>query len=125
MSNEIKRVTGLLIIEVVNSNPNGNPDAESDPRQRDNGLGEISPVSFKRKLRDLVELKEGPVYEIETKDLLNGKDGYEFFILESRGRDRNQIKKEMEEVYPLSIPLKVGVFYGFNWRDVKSYDFKE
>jgi len=97
MSNEIKRVTGLLIIEVVNSNPNGNPDAESDPRQRDNGLGEISPVSFKRKLRDLVELKEGPVYEIETKDLLNGKDGYEFFILESRGRDRNQIKKEMEE----------------------------
>ncbi|NLB68149.1 MAG: type I CRISPR-associated protein Cas7 [Lentisphaerae bacterium] len=97
MSNEIKRVTGLLIIEVVNSNPNGNPDAESDPRQRDNGLGEISPVSFKRKLRDLVELKEGPVYETETKDLLNGKDGYEFFILESRGRDRNQIKKEMEE----------------------------
>ena len=25
MSNEIKRVTGLLVIEVVNSNPNGTP----------------------------------------------------------------------------------------------------
>lgn len=54
MSELMKRATGLLIIEVVNSNPNGDPDRESDPRQRENGLGEISPVSFKRKLRDLV-----------------------------------------------------------------------
>jgi CRISPR-associated protein Csd2 len=51
MNDNIKRSTGLLIIEVVNSNPNGDPDRESDPRQRPNGLGEISPVSFKRKLR--------------------------------------------------------------------------
>ena len=34
MNNEIKRATGLLVIEVVNSNPNGDPDRESDPRQR-------------------------------------------------------------------------------------------
>ena len=34
MNNEIKRATGLLILEVVNSNPNGDPDRESDPRQR-------------------------------------------------------------------------------------------
>ena len=47
MNNEIKRATGLLVIEVVNSNPNGDPDRESDPRQRPNGSGEISPVSFK------------------------------------------------------------------------------
>ena len=40
MSNEIKRATGLLVIEVVNSNPNGDPDRESDPRQRPNGCGE-------------------------------------------------------------------------------------
>ena len=32
MSNEIKRATGLLVMEVVNSNPNGDPDRESDPR---------------------------------------------------------------------------------------------
>ena len=55
MKNELKRVTGLLVIEVVNSNPNGDPDRESDPRQRPNGRGEISPVSFKRKLRDLID----------------------------------------------------------------------
>ena len=37
MNNEIKRATGLLVIEVVNSNANGDPDRESDPRQRPNG----------------------------------------------------------------------------------------
>ncbi len=101
MSNEIKRVTGLLVIEVVNSNPNGNPDQESDPRVRDNGQGEISPVSFKRKLRDLVELTEGPVFQTVTKqptDLIKNLDDYKFGILESRGRDRAKIAKEMGDI---------------------------
>ena len=29
----MNRVTGLLVIEAINSNPNGNPDMDSDPRQ--------------------------------------------------------------------------------------------
>ena len=58
----MNRATGLLVIEVINSNPNGNPDQESDPRQRPDERGMISPVSFKRKLRDLVEDKEGPAW---------------------------------------------------------------
>jgi len=98
MSNEIKRVTGLLIIEAVNSNPNGNPDQESDPRVRDNGQGEISPVSFKRKLRDLMELTEGPVYQTVTEKLKDKPDGYAFGILESRGRKRKKIIKEMGDI---------------------------
>lgn len=64
MSNEIKRATGLLVIEVVNSNPNGDPDRESDPRQRPNGCGEISPVSFKRKLRELLDDHDAPFFKI-------------------------------------------------------------
>jgi Cas7 group CRISPR-associated protein Csh2 len=92
MSGEgIKRATGLLVIEVTNSNPNGDPDRESDPRQRPDGRGEISPVSFKRKLRDLVEDKQGPVWS-ELKSRLNLNDE-EFGILESRGRNRDEIKK--------------------------------
>ncbi|HBK60285.1 MAG TPA: CRISPR-associated protein, partial [Firmicutes bacterium] len=39
------RAAGLLVIEAINSNPNGDPDRESDPRQRSDGRGEISPVS--------------------------------------------------------------------------------
>ncbi len=91
--NDIKRVTGFLIIEAVNSNPNGDPDRESDPRQRPNGLGEISPVSFKRKLRDLVADRDGLVFNELCKKLNLNKD--EFFILESRGRDRKAITEEM------------------------------
>ena len=53
MSVDFNRATGLLILEVVNSNPNGDPDRENDPRQRPNGLGEISPVSVNRKLSSL------------------------------------------------------------------------
>jgi Cas7 group CRISPR-associated protein Csh2 len=93
MNDGIKRATGLLIIEVVNSNPNGDPDRESDPRQRPNGLGEISPVSFKRKLRDLVEDTDGPVFKAVCDKL--GLDAKGFAILESRGRDRKTVTAEM------------------------------
>ena len=98
MIENIKRATGLLIIEVVNSNPNGDPDRESDPRQRPNGLGEISPVSFKRKLRDLVENTDGPVFKAICDKLKLDKNN--FNILESRGRDRQAIIKEMGEDHP-------------------------
>ena len=58
----IPRACGLIVIEVENSNPNGDPDRDSDPRQRPDGLGEISPVSFKRKLRDIVEAKAQEIW---------------------------------------------------------------
>ncbi len=95
MNEEIKRATGLVVVEVTNSNPNGDPDRESDPRQRDDRRGEISPVSFKRKLRDLVEDKECSVWKQIEKDLKIKKENFD--ILESRGRNRDQIKKEIEE----------------------------
>ena len=91
--NEMKRATGLLIIEAVNSNPNGDPDRESEPRQRPNGCGEISPVSFKRKLRDLLEDKETPFFK-SLPEVFSGNPN-SYWILESRGRDRKQITKEM------------------------------
>lgn len=94
MSDNIKRATGLLILEVVNSNPNGDPDRESDPRQRPNGLGEISPVSFKRKLRDLVEDIDGPVFKAINEKLSLKSEDYK--ILESRDRVRSVIKEEMK-----------------------------
>ena len=87
----MNRATGLLLIEVVNSNPNGNPDQESDPRLRPDERGMISPVSFKRKLRDLIEDKEGPVWEAH-RPVSTRCWNRRIQILESRGRDRNEIK---------------------------------
>ena len=85
----------VLLFDVQDGNPNGDPDRESDPRQRANGQGEISPVSFKRKLRDLVEAKDQPVFQsLQTR--LQLEDGH-YEILEHRGRNREAIAKEMKD----------------------------
>lgn len=88
------RGTGLLVIEVRHSNPNGDPDAESEPRTLDaDGRGLISPVSFKRKLRDLVAADDGPVWQEASRTLKIPTDGNgrQYRILESRGRNREEI----------------------------------
>jgi CRISPR-associated protein Csd2 len=91
---ELNRMTGLLVLEVINSNPNGDPDRDSDPRQRDNGIGEISPVSVKRKFRDLIEFKENNfIWEEVGKDLKPD----EFKILESRQNKRPTVEKQLRE----------------------------
>jgi len=90
MSNDIKRGTGLLVIEVRNSNPNGDPDRESDPRRRSHDQrGVITGVSFKRKLRDLVDEKEGDVWSAIGKNYRTE----EFDILESPRHKRQEIEK--------------------------------
>ena len=93
MEQKIKRATGLLVIEVVNSNPNGDPDRESDPRQRPNGCGEISPVSFKRKLRDLLDDQESAFFQALPEKYRENAEHY--LILEHRGRNRSDIQREM------------------------------
>ena len=98
-----KRGTGLLIIEVRNSNPNGDPDRESDPRQRPDRRGEISPVSYKRKLRDLVEWKGEVWSELANRLTL---DNSRFGILEARGRDRKVIAGQLLLPAPKGISSK-------------------
>ena len=93
--NLVPRITGLLILEVRKSNPNGDPERESSPRQRPNGKGEISPVSVKRKLRDLVLEKEGIVWQ-QTRQSLGITDDGRFQILEDRDLDRAIVKKQLE-----------------------------
>jgi CRISPR-associated protein Csd2 len=95
----LARATGLLVVEVVNSNPNGDPDNESEPRTRVGERGEISPVSFKRKLRDLVEQKDGPVWQEISTRFEPALNADEFDILEQRGRDRKMIESMEEETF--------------------------
>ncbi len=94
-ANSIPRATGLIIVEVRNSNPNGDPERDGAPRRRRGDIGEISPVSVKRKMRDLVSNKKGPIWLY-----LQGKfklDEASFEILEERGRKRGDIKKMIIE----------------------------
>lgn len=97
----IPRATGLLVIEVCNSNPNGDPDQESDPRHRSHDhRGMITGVSYKRKIRDLVLRKDEPVWSRVAGKLgiceQNGvwkKDSSEFEILERRGIKRSEVNE--------------------------------
>jgi CRISPR-associated protein Csd2 len=93
---DFNRGTGLLVIEVRGSNPNGDPDAEGEPRTLGaDRRGLISPVSFKRKLRDLIADETGPVWQQAT-DVLGfqrNTNGHQYRILESRDRKRDVIWK--------------------------------
>lgn len=91
MSEFICRATGLLVIDVKDSNPNGDPDRESDPRTRQDGRGEISPVSFKRKLRDLVAAKDSPIWKELAAELGLSDEGFD--ILESKDTERDEVRK--------------------------------
>ncbi len=85
------RATGLLVIEVRYSNPNGDPDTESDPRTLDgDGRGIISPVSFKRKLRDLIEDPNSLAMQ-SAQETIGLDDINHYKILEHRGRNRQEI----------------------------------
>lgn len=95
-TNDIKRATGLIIVEVRNSNPNGDPERDGAPRKRRGDIGEISPVSVKRKIRDLVGNKQGPIW-LYLKNKFDIKNDNRFDILEERGRDRGAIKKMILE----------------------------
>lgn len=105
MTTNFNRGTGLIVINVACSNPNGDPDGESEPRtfEGDN-RGLISPVSFKRKLRDLMFNPDDATIEKRESDpqvpgdvrvaalaAVGGPSNRAFDILETRGRKRDEI----------------------------------
>lgn len=75
-----KRVNIELFLDVVNSNPNGDPDSENLPRQDLLGYGYMTDVCLKRKVRDFVEEN----YFNENEDYKRGETGYEIYIKNSR-----------------------------------------
>ena len=121
------RGTGVLVIEVRHSNPNGDPDAESEPRTLDgDGRGLISPVSFKRKLRDLVGQQDGLVLrEAERALKLKANSGSrQYAILESRGRKRDEIFNLKADAF--SDRFWDGRIFGNTFlEDIKDKDFKQ
>lgn len=95
---DFNRGTGLLVIEVCGSNPNGDPDAEGEPRTIGaDRRGLISPVSFKRKLRDLVV--DSSVWEEAKKAVSLSMNGHKFGVLETRGRNRDAIGKMSRDTF--------------------------
>lgn len=100
MSDAIKnRYDFVLYFDVENGNPNGDPDAGNLPRiDPETGLGIVTDVCLKRKIRNYVEAaKNGaPGYEIYIKRgvTLNSRDARAFKEL---GIDANDIAKRKKD----------------------------
>lgn len=79
MQNEVisKRVDFMMIFDVTNGNPNGDPGAENLPRVFSDGRGYITNLSIKRKIRDFVISEyndvQGMDIFIQPQAILNNK----------------------------------------------------
>ena len=98
----------IMLFDVENGNPNGDPDAGNSPRiDSETGYGIITDVCLKRKIRNYVELiKDGePGFQILIKQdkSLNSKftDAYKESGLEVDKKEKSE-KDEKDEIIALS-----------------------
>ena len=100
MSEIIKnRYEFTILFDVENGNPNGDPDAANMPRiDPETGLGLVTDVCLKRKIRNYVEtVKEGePGFEIYIKEgvPLNSSDKRAFDKMGFDPKDTKKMKKD-------------------------------
>lgn len=72
VSNRDTRHEFVLLFDVVNGNPNGDPDAMNSPRiDPETGNGLVTDVALKRKIRDFLSLTQGIPMFIQSEVALN------------------------------------------------------
>ncbi|MGN1410680.1 MAG: type I-C CRISPR-associated protein Cas7/Csd2 [Eubacteriales bacterium] len=104
MSEIIKnRYEFVILFDVENGNPNGDPDAGNMPRvDPETGLGLVTDVCLKRKIRNYVEtVKENePGYRIYIKDSvpLNRSDNEAYLALNLTDKNIKEKKKDDPEL---------------------------
>ena len=100
MSEVIKnRYDFVVLFDVENGNPNGDPDAGNMPRtDPETGLGIVTDVCLKRKIRNYVEMvkEDSTGYRIYIKDNipLNRSDAEAFVALDVTEKNVKEKKKE-------------------------------
>ena len=121
MSTPIKnRYDFVILFDVENGNPNGNPDADNMPRiDPETGYGLVTDVCLKRKIRNYVEdLKEdAPGYRIYVKKSvpLNRSDAEALTYL-GVSDDLKAVKKEDDD-----FELKLRNFMCSNFYDIRTF----
>ena len=122
MSEVIKnRYDFVFLFDVENGNPNGDPDAGNMPRMdQDTGLGIVTDVCLKRKIRNYVEA----VYE--------GKPGYRIYIKQNVPLERNNqeafdyLNVKSSEIKDLktkdpTLDVKIRDFMCENFFDIRAF----
>lgn len=122
MSEVIKNKYDFVILfDVENGNPNGDPDAGNMPRvDPESGYGLITDVCLKRKIRNYVETlkEEEPGYQIYIKDNipLNRSDAKAVEYLNMDGKDLKSMKKTDPE-----LDKKIRDFMCQNFFDIRTF----
>ena len=120
MAEAIKnRYDFVILFDVENGNPNGDPDAGNMPRiDPETGLGLVTDVCLKRKIRNYVEIvKEGePGYGIYIKDSvpLNRSDETAYAALDVK--DVKKAKKDDPD-----LDRKIRDFMCKNFYDIRTF----
>src|SRR5258707_4905999 len=95
----IKKVYGAAIVQATASNPNGDPDNDGAPRKDINDYGMISPVAFKRRLRDSVARRSDAWQGVADQlGITTTKDEERFQIYVLKDRKPEEIKKEIVNI---------------------------
>lgn len=85
MTTVSNRYEFVLLFDCVNGNPNGDPDAGNMPRMDpETGLGLVSDVCMKRKVRNYVDMIAG----------MDGRDGHNIYV-----REKAVLNRENERAY--------------------------
>ena len=122
MSEAIKnRYEFVVLFDVENGNPNGDPDAGNMPRiDPESGYGLVTDVCLKRKIRNYVELvkEEEEGYQIYIKENvpLNRSDNKAFEYLHIDETKRKDLKKNDPEA-----DRKIRDFMCKNFFDIRTF----
>lgn len=122
MSDVIKnRYEFVVLFDVENGNPNGDPDAGNMPRfETETGLGLVTDVCLKRKIRNYVEIlkEDEPGYGIYIKENvpLNRSDALAYEELNISGGDIKKLKKDDPE-----LDQKICEYMCRNFYDIRTF----
>ncbi len=111
----------VILFDVENGNPNGDPDAGNLPRiDPESGYGIVTDVCLKRKIRNYVEtVKEGATgYQIYIKESvpLNRSDNTAYEALNTNDKDIKELKKKDPDV-----DIKIRDFMCKNFFDIRTF----
>ncbi len=122
MSEVIKnRYEFVILFDVENGNPNGDPDAGNMPRiDPETGYGLVTDVCLKRKIRNYVETvkEDAKGYEIYIREdvPLNRSDNRAYEHLETNDKAVKELKKKDPDV-----DIKIRDFMCENFYDIRTF----
>jgi len=104
-----KKIDFALIFSVKNANPNGDPLSGNMPRITIDGIGEVSDVCLKRKIRDRLQ-EAGESIFVQSDD--NRKDDYPSLKARADGELGEKVMKDAKEIRKKSCE---------KWIDVRAF----